>query len=130
MYPSVCKPVHSRILMSVISSACGQFHQHFFSAFAPMFSRQKKFKPKMSVQKSFAQNICIKPCVKCWCIDNCCLSVIPLFCQYVLMSDRLYIYPSVQHYVCSSVPLFICFRCVKLSMTYCPKRGFFLEIVN
>jgi hypothetical protein len=26
---------------------CGQFHQHFMSAFAQMFLRQKKFKPKM-----------------------------------------------------------------------------------
>jgi hypothetical protein len=34
----------------------GQFQQHFKSVFAPIFLRQKKFKPKMQVQKSFTQN--------------------------------------------------------------------------
>ncbi len=46
---------------------CGQFHKHFMIAFAPIFLRQKKFKPQMSVLKSFGQNFCTKKlCVKCW----------------------------------------------------------------
>jgi hypothetical protein len=45
----------------------GQFHQHFICIFAPIFFRQKKFKPKMEVQKSFTQNFRTKkPRVKCW----------------------------------------------------------------
>jgi hypothetical protein len=32
---------------STENSSCGQFHQHFICAFAPIFLRQKKFKPKM-----------------------------------------------------------------------------------
>jgi hypothetical protein len=34
----------------------GQFHHHFMSALAPIFLRQTKFKPKMYLQKSLAQN--------------------------------------------------------------------------
>ncbi len=45
----------------------GQFYQHFLSAFAPIFLLQKKFKPQMSVQKSFAINFCTKKLrVKGW----------------------------------------------------------------
>ncbi len=36
-------------------SSSGQFHQYFMSAFASKFLCHKKFKPKLQVQKSFAQ---------------------------------------------------------------------------
>ncbi len=49
------------------SAFFGQFHQHFRIAFVTIFLRQKKFKPKMSIQKSYARNFCTKmPPVKCW----------------------------------------------------------------
>jgi hypothetical protein len=41
---------HQQIIvdnLKVSFNACGQFHQHFMSAFAQIFLRQKKFKPKM-----------------------------------------------------------------------------------
>jgi hypothetical protein len=53
-------------LPEVKQNYSSHFHQHFMSALAlaPIFLRQKKFKPKMQVQKTFVQTVTRKMLVK------------------------------------------------------------------
>jgi len=46
---------------------CSQFHQHFMSSFSANILLPKKFKAKLSLEKSCAKHFCTKKgSIKCW----------------------------------------------------------------
>ncbi len=62
-----CSQIVSVNVKEWTSSFCGQFHQHFMSAFAPIFLRQTSSNLKCRYKKSFAQNFRTKKAhANCW----------------------------------------------------------------